>query len=149
VGKARLRQRDCNGNPGRVSFALGTCHPPSHPLAALGLAKPSAPTRHPPPRSLRSASRALAPGQQAVGKARLRQRDCNGNPGRVSFALGTCHPPSHPLAALGLAKPAPTRHPPPGSLRAASRALAPGQQAVGKARLRQRDVMGTLGGQPF
>jgi putative transposase len=50
--------------------ALGTCHPPCHPLAALGLAKPSAPTRHPPPRSLRSASRDAAlpakPGQPFV-----------------------------------------------------------------------------------
>ena len=32
---------DHAGNPGRVSSALGSCHPPCHPLAALGLATPS------------------------------------------------------------------------------------------------------------
>ena len=44
-----------DGNPGGVSCALGTRHPLCHPLAALGLAKPS---------------RALAP----VAEAHLRQR---------------------------------------------------------------------------
>jgi hypothetical protein len=48
---------DQNGNPGRVGFALGTHHPPCHPLAALGLAKPSAPSSHPAFPALRAASR--------------------------------------------------------------------------------------------
>src|SRR5450759_5063751 len=36
-----------DGNPEKVRSALGTLHTPCHPLAALGLAKPSAP--YPPP----------------------------------------------------------------------------------------------------
>ena len=67
-GTLRL-DRHCDGNPGRVSFALGTYHPPCHPLAALGLAKPS---------------RALAP----PGKARLRQRDRPGvDPNGLPFHI--------------------------------------------------------------
>ena len=162
-----------DGNPGRVSCALGTCHPPYLPLAALGLAKPSralaevrrdaaegregqdglgvvpsadevgrqspaAPTRlmgtlaglaahsapatRPTSPSLRSASpnppalwlrRALLGCAYAV----------DGNPGRVSCALGTCHPPCHPLATLGLAKP--SRDGPQASRPSAKRAGSP------------------------
>jgi hypothetical protein len=57
------------GTLGGFRSALGTRHPPCHPLAALGLAKPS---------------RALAPGRQAVGEARLRRRD-DGTDGSSGF----------------------------------------------------------------
>ncbi len=115
VGEARLRLRVHDANPERVPM-------------------PSAPTHHPPPRSLRSASRPLASGlaaapaaAQAVGEARLRLRVHDANPERV------------PMPS------APTHHPPPRSLRSASRPLASGlaaapaaAQAVGEARLRLR-----------
>jgi hypothetical protein len=56
---------DCDGNPERVSFALGTCHPPCHPLAALGLAKPSrdAPLPAVPAGSARVSSPPLRPSE--------------------------------------------------------------------------------------
>ncbi len=103
VGKARLRQRD-HGNRGRVP-------------------KPSAPTRHPPPRSLRSASRALAEARGARAKgARGRAWRCRSRstdevggqspatptrswePWEGSQTLGPYPPPTTPLAALGLAR---------------------------------------------
>ena len=64
----------------RVSCALGTCLPPCHPLAALGLAKPSRALAE--PRRVAAEGReglggvggSLAPTKSA-GEARLRQRD--------------------------------------------------------------------------
>ncbi len=130
----RAKPASANATMGTLRGLASHSAPASHPPApALRAASPC--PRHPPPAqpapALRAASRALA----SAGKARLRQRD-DGNPQRVSFALGTRLPPACPRAARGLAMPsAPASRPPAPALRAASRALA----SAGKARLRQRD----------
>ena len=65
-----------DGNPGRVRFALGTRHPPCHPLAALGLAKPCA----------------LASAMATARKACLRQCDGVRIPRRgITWVRGILH----------------------------------------------------------
>ena len=60
-----------NGNPGRASYALGTCLPPCHHLAALGLAKSSRDATLPAkPAKRRLRTRLPSPHRHRLGETR-------------------------------------------------------------------------------